>query len=212
MATKTCTKCNVDKPLEMFGRDARLSSGFRADCKECRKAVSDSYYRQNKSKIVEGAREYAEANKEKIAATKRIRYERERDSILAKQKAYAKENAEKIAKAHADWHAKNPSKRKQYNRAWIDRNKTHFQSLTAKYRASKYSATPAWAEHAVIGFFYATRAYISEETGEMWHVDHVLPLQGKEVCGLHTHTNLRVVPAIVNLRKGNKLIGTRSEA
>lgn len=41
-------------------------------------------------------------------------------------------------------------------------------------------------------------------TGFEWHVDHILPLKGKDICGLHIWSNLAVIPKIVNLRKGAK--------
>jgi hypothetical protein len=40
--------------------------------------------------------------------------------------------------------------------------------------------------------------------GFLWHVDHIIPLQGKKVSGLHTISNLQVIPAIINTRKSNK--------
>jgi len=41
-------------------------------------------------------------------------------------------------------------------------------------------------------------------TGIEWHVDHVIPLKGTDVCGLHIWSNLAVIPKVENLRKGNK--------
>lgn len=41
-------------------------------------------------------------------------------------------------------------------------------------------------------------------TGIEWHVDHIIPLQSKQVCGLHIWSNLQVIPKQINLRKGNK--------
>lgn len=65
-------------------------------------------------------------------------------------------------------------------------------------------ATPPWATHEKVLEIYEQARKISELTGVQHHVDHVVPLTSKMVCGLHNEFNLRVIPATDNLKKHNR--------
>lgn len=70
-------------------------------------------------------------------------------------------------------------------------------------RAALLLRTPQWACVAAISEVYLRCERLSHETGIKHHVDHVMPLLGRTVSGLHVAENLRVIPAADNLRKSN---------
>lgn len=65
-------------------------------------------------------------------------------------------------------------------------------------------ATPSWANQFFIAEAYHIAKVRNQFLGGNWHVDHIIPLRGKNVCGLHVENNLQVIRSEVNLRKGNK--------
>lgn len=86
------------------------------------------------------------------------------------------------------------------------KNKDKRNHNLAKYRAKKLRATPSWlsgSQIAKIKRIYKLREIIVDATGTNYHVDHIVPLQGKNVCGLHVPWNLQVIPAEDNLKKNN---------
>jgi excisionase family DNA binding protein len=75
-------------------------------------------------------------------------------------------------------------------------------SYSAQRNRQRRQATPAWADRIAIAGLY--REARRKSNGKVkYHVDHIVPLQGVNVCGLHVHYNLRVIPAVDNVRKSN---------
>lgn len=90
-----------------------------------------------------------------------------------------------------------------------EQNKEYYAEKHLRYKLSKKNAVPAW--YSELDRFALEEAYElcrirEEETGVKHHVDHIIPLQGIEVCGLHWYKNWQVIPAKENLSKGNKLL------
>ena len=137
--------------------------------------------------------EWKTANREKIRVRDRELYVRKVDKERARKKVE---------------YAKDPLRRKEINRAWRVKNPAKSNAITAKRRAIKLNATPAWLvaeDYDRISAMYAEAARLTRETGIVHHVDHIIPLQGKSVSGLHVPWNLRVITASANASKGNKL-------
>lgn len=84
-------------------------------------------------------------------------------------------------------------------------NKNLYIERTVRRRLKEKLATPKWAVIKAIREFYKNAARISVETGIPHHVDHIYPLQGRNVCGLHVETNLQIISGVVNIAKGNKI-------
>lgn len=63
---------------------------------------------------------------------------------------------------------------------------------------------PKWVDRKAIRALYAEAVRLTAETGIVHHVDHIVPLQSKLVCGLHVPCNLQVIPGDQNMSKSNR--------
>jgi hypothetical protein len=141
------------------------------------KQRTKTYYHTNKELCQARTKQWGEANKDYLIAHKRSYAQRVADQIKAKYKKYYEEN---------------------YPRMLAKRNKQH---------ADKLLRTPKWLtkdDFWIIEQAYELAAIRTQMFGFAWHVDHKVPLRGKNVSGFHTPVNLQVIPGAENLRKTNK--------
>lgn len=128
------------------------------------------------------------ANPEKTKAKVKAKYERNKEKIKAMRKEWYQQNIDKER-----------SKAILKSREWRKTNPEHRNALKAKYKADKTQRTPRWVCLEDIVKFY-------KECPKGYHVDHILPLRGKLVSGLHVIENLQYLPAVENMRKNNKFM------
>lgn len=154
------------------------------------RAKSIAYNKANPEKMRAASAKYAKAHPEKVRARKNAWNRANPEKARARTLAWKAANRERALEAGARWRANNFAKRRQYQ---IER-----QAYSAR-------AIPRWANQFFIDEIYDLARLRSKVTGQQWHVDHIVPLRSPKVCGLHVHDNLRVIPAVVNRVKGNRV-------
>jgi hypothetical protein len=204
---KTCTKCGEDKPKTEFYADARKSDGLFTHCKACHSNITKSYKENNKQKEKEWRKSYDLSMKEHRSAKAKERYKEKKQLILETNKKWRDSNKEKMQAIRDAYFLANKDKINKSGANWKRNNKEKVLSMYAKRRASLIERMPKWIDESHkkdIESFYESASAFKIYTGQTYHVDHIVPLLGKTVSGLHVPWNLQVLPEIENLKKSNK--------
>jgi hypothetical protein len=191
---KICTKCKENKNLGEFHKYKATKDGLQYRCKSCDSQSHAKYRQLNRNKVNAQKKEYREKYKQKIA---------EYGKEYGKQ--YREDNKEELASYFKEYQRINKEKIAERKKQYHKDNRDLFNSHNAKRRAQKLNATPPWAELEKIAVLYKKAKWLESLTGLTYHVDHVIPLQGKDVCGLHVWENLQILEKTLNLQKYNKL-------
>jgi hypothetical protein len=140
--------------------------------------------------------------KKRQAAWREVNREQHRKEVAK----YQKENGAKVTAYLKEWKKNNPEKVKLSSKKSRQKNKASRNANTAKRRAARVDRTPNWItddDLFLIKEAYALAELRTKTTGIEWHVDHIVPLLGSTVSGLHCSENLQVIPAKHNLSKQN---------
>lgn len=184
---KTCTACEQAKPFsEFYPRYHK--------CKDCVRAKNALWKVLNADIVNAGNRRWRKLNPDKARAMSHRWVQSNRDKDNAKHKRFY-------------W--RNPEARREKTRLWAKLNPEKAALMTAKRKSATHKAAPKWLsaeDHELMQFLYKEAAGLSKDTGVKFHVDHIVPLRGKTVCGLHAPWNLQIIAAGKNLSKHNKLV------
>jgi hypothetical protein len=126
---------------------------------------------------------------------------------LAADKLYKEKNKDKCYALKINWNAKNPDKVKAASARTKVKRVGKTNAETAFRRNAKMQRTPKWLtefDKLKMHCIYQMAAMYTRVNQESWTVDHVIPLQGKIVSGLHVPANLQVMRASDNFSKGNR--------
>lgn len=186
---KTCSKATCihkkEQPISNFHKNKQQSTGLHPSCKDC-------------------VRKLREENKVKYALTRKNwrllnpEYDKNRD-----RKEYLKEyenSKRNRPSSHNEY-------QKEYQYEWRKKNAGLVASYTAAYRAAKDDRTPKWLtdqDKEVMRNIYKIAHKMSQEQNIKYEVDHIIPLRGKKVSGLHVPSNLQIITEAENQSKGNK--------
>ena len=214
---------------------------YHQEHREENNARSNAYREVHPEEVRVYMRAYREAHSEEAKARVKAWRAVHPEAEKARKKAYREAHFEEV-KAHVkSYRAAHPEKVRVYNRVYREahpekvraRNtayrETHLEKVKARakaYRQSHRACKSAWqagrriaqqhrtlsASPKEIEAFYTEAERITKETGVKYSVDHVVPLQGKLVSGLHVPWNLRVIPLIDNIKKGNYFHDSEGDA
>lgn len=203
MQSKICTCCGEEKSLEMFSKKKTGRYGVRSQCKSCLLIKNRKYAQNNAEKVNIRSKEWKKNNPEKILEYKK-QYRINKADKIKEYRDSRKEVDKELAKI---WRENNKDKQAAYAKKWQQKNQHLKTAYQNKRRAQKLNASVEWEKEftdLVSLEAYHLCGLRKKATGFTWHVDHVIPLCGTNVCGFHVWNNLAVIPAQVNLSKGNK--------
>lgn len=191
IVSKECSKCKCFLPASEFTKANWLDGGLRSDCKKCRKIRSQNINLKETAKAL-GLKRYIGKPCRKCGCCEK----QTSNSGCVKCKE---------ATRRRDRH----KQRDRAQRYYVE----HYDRVIANVklrRHAKYRRVPPWltVEHRrKIADIYREAHSLTKVSGIKMHVDHIIPLQGKNVSGLHVPWNLRIVRGYDNLSKHNKWTG-----
>jgi 5-methylcytosine-specific restriction endonuclease McrA len=151
---------------------------------------------------------YAEDNKEKIREGSKAYRQKNAESVKVKNALWYAENKDRLSVLRKLRYQETKQASREYSIRFKKENRAYYNAVGRLRELKKKKATPRWltTEHLEeMKNLYLLSEMQAADTGLAHHVDHIVPIMGKTVCGLHVPWNLQVITQEANLKKGNRL-------
>jgi hypothetical protein len=199
-----------------YSKKPDTRDGLQPVCKPCASAFRKKWLESKPGYTKAYNDYYAAQNRDFILAQRKVAYAERQDEMVEIARAYRKLNTTAVRARARAYYSKNREQclattrkwREQFGKQWgaADRleKPAKYRAKNSKRRAALLQAVPAWANLDKIQEFYDTAEALGMWTGEWYHVDHIVPLLGKTVRGLHCEANLQIMTSAENRTKGNR--------
>lgn len=200
MEAKTCTKCNKTKTVDLFYKRSDQPGKYTSQCRACKRAHDNAHCALPEIKAKRS--EYFK----KLRATP----EHQAKESAYKHAYYQLPQVKDAGKIKQRIRRMNPDVVKQErlrDAAYAKAHPEKFAMKTRKRKVEKLKRTPFWLNDGQLFELECIYKYCASlrSIGFDYEVDHIVPLQGKTVSGLHVPWNLQLLTASENSSKGNRI-------
>ena len=161
------------------------------------------YYEANKERIKARSAKYNEDNKDAVRERERQRYQSNREHYSARARKYNEDNKDAIKEYNAEYSRLWRENNREYGKIWRENNPQYGIEASRLRNTRLERAIPGWYEDELVKRLYLKRKELNQRYGANLHVDHIIPIQSDTVCGLHCWANLQLLDKSLNQSKSN---------